>query len=179
MKPFKKDWEGLSERKQAGIRYAANIVILVFTLWVSVSVISYVFSWKQDQSALAAGGPVENAAARTGLSAGHFLVTDSFGLAAFCVVLFLLVLSLKRLWPSYRAHIRKWFYGMLSLSFILSWILAFAGRFLGMEYAFGGGLGGRAGAALINWVVFQTGEIVTIAILAALVAIWLYGRAHV
>ena len=174
MNPFKKYWEGLSERKQAGIRYAANIVILVFTLWVSVSVISYVFSWKQDQSALAAGGPVENAAARTGLSAGHFLVTDSFGLAAFCVVLFLLVLSLKRLWPSYRAHIRKWFYGMLSLSFILSWILAFAGRFLGMEYAFGGGLGGRAGAALINWVVFQTGEIVTIAILAALVAIWLY-----
>ena len=59
MNPFKKYWEGLSERKQAGIRYAANIFILVFTVWVSVSVISYICNWKEDQSALAAGGAVE------------------------------------------------------------------------------------------------------------------------
>ena len=120
MNPFKKYWEGLSERKQAGIRYAANIFILVFTVWVSVSVISYICNWKEDQSALAAGGAVQNAAASTGLSAGHFLVTDSFGLAALCLVLFLLVLCLKRFWSGCRASLRKWFYGMLSFSFILS-----------------------------------------------------------
>ena len=99
MNPFKKYWEGLSERKQAGIRYAANTLLVVFSLWVCVSVVSYVFTWKQDQSALVAGGEIENAAASTGLSAGHFLVTDSFGLAAFCVVLFLLAWSLKRARP--------------------------------------------------------------------------------
>ena len=95
---FKKYWEGLSERKQAGIRYAGNTVLLVLTVWVTVSVVSYVLTWKQDQSALTAAGAVENAAARTGLSAGHFLVTESFGVAAFCLVLFLLVWCLKRLW---------------------------------------------------------------------------------
>ena len=174
MNPFKKYWEGLSERKQAGIRYAANIFILVFTVWVSVSVISYICNWKEDQSALAAGGAVQNAAASTGLSAGHFLVTDSFGLAALCLVLFLLVLCLKRFWSGCRASLRKWFYGMLSFSFILSWILAFAGRFLDLEFAFGGGLGGRAGAALVNWSVLKVGEIVTLCILVALFVIWLF-----
>jgi S-DNA-T family DNA segregation ATPase FtsK/SpoIIIE len=174
MNPFKKYWEGLSERKQAGIRYAANTLLVVFSLWVCVSVVSYVFTWKQDQSALVAGGEIENAAASTGLSAGHFLVTDSFGLAAFCVVLFLLAWSLKRLWSGSRVNVKKWFYGCLTLSFILSWALAFAGRFLDMEFAFGGGLGGRAGAALVNWAVYKVGEIITVCILAALFVTWLY-----
>ena len=174
MNPFKKYWEGLSERKQAGIRYAANTLLVVFSLWVCVSVVSYVFTWKQDQSALVAGGEIENAAASTGLSAGHFLVTDSFGLAAFCVVLFLLAWSLKRLWSGSRVNVKKWFYGCLTLSFILSWALAFAGRFLDMEFAFGGGLGGRAGAALVNWAVYKVGEIITVCILAALLITWLY-----
>ena len=169
-----KYWDSFSERKQAGIRYAANTLLLVFTVWVTLSVTSYVFTWKQDQSALAAGGTVENAAATTGLSAGHFLVTDSFGLAAFCLVLFLLVWTLKRLWRSCPVNLRKWFYGMLSLSFLLSWILSFAGRFLDMEFAFGGGLGGRAGAALVNWTVFQLGEIITLCILAALCIAFVY-----
>ena len=171
---FKRYWEGLSERKQAGIRYAGNTVLLVLTIWVTVSVVSYVFTWKQDQSALAAAGAVENAAARTGLSAGYFLVTESFGLAAFCLVLFLLVWCVKRLWSGCQANMKKWFLGMLTLSFLLSWALSFAGRFLDMEYAFGGGLGGRAGAALVNWTVAQVGEIVTICILAALFIIWLF-----
>jgi len=174
MSLFKKYWEGLSERKQAGIRYAGNTAVLVLTVWVAVSVISYVLSWRQDQSALTAGGPVENAASHTGLSIGHFLVTDSFGLAAFCIVLFLLVWSLKCLWSGCRANLKKWFFGMLTLSFLLSWILTIAGRYLNLEYAFGGGLGGRAGAALVNWSVYQVGEIVTICILAALSITWLY-----
>ncbi len=174
MNPLKKYWEGLSERRQAGIRYAFNILILVFTIWVCVSVVSYVFTWKQDQSALVTGEPIENAAASTGLSAGHFLVTDSFGLAAFCWVALLVVWSLKRLWRSFPVNLKKWFYGCLTLSFILSWILAFAGRFLGVEFAFGGGLGGRAGAALVNWIVFQVGEIIALCILAALFIVWLY-----
>ena len=171
---FRRYWDGLSERKQAGIRYAGNTAVLVLTIWVAVSVISYVFTWKQDQSALSAGGAVENAAASTGLSAGHFLVTESFGLAAFVVVLFLVVWTLKRLWSGCPANLKKWFFGCLTLSFLLSWILALAGRALNLEYAFGGGLGGRAGAAMVNWAVFQVGEAVTICILAALLVTWLY-----
>ena len=174
MNLFKKYREGLSERKKAGLRLAGNIVVLLITVWVSVSVVSYVFTWRQDQSALAQGGAVENAAASTGLSAGHFLVTDSFGLAAFCVVAFLVAWCLKRLWRGCPLNLRKWFYGCLTLSFLLSWTLVYVGRFTGLEQAFGGGLGGRAGAALVGWFWSKTGEIITGCLLLALYAVWFY-----
>ena len=174
MNLFKKYREGLSERKRVGIRYAVNVVILLFTIWVTVSTVSYVFTWRQDQSALAQGGAVENAAASTGLSAGHFLVTDSFGLAAFCIVAFLVVWCIRRFWRNSGLNLRKWFYGCLTLSFLLSWTLVYVGRFTGLEQAFGGGLGGRAGAALVGWFWSKTGEIITGCILLALYAVWFY-----
>ena len=174
MNLFSKYREGLSERKKAGIRYAGNIIVLLFTIWVTVSVVSYVFTWKQDQSELAQSGEVANAAATTGLSAGHFLVTDSFGLAAFCVVAFLVVWCIKRFWRGSGLHLRKWFYGCLTLAFLLSWTLVFVGRFAGLEQVFGGGLGGRAGAALVGWMWSKTGEIITACILLALYAVWFY-----
>ena len=72
------------------------------------------------------------------------------------------------MWRSFPVSLTKWFYGCLTLSFLLSWALAFVGRFLDVEFAFGGGLGGRAGAALVNWAVFKVGEIVTLCILVLL-----------
>ncbi len=171
---FKKYWEGLSERKQAGIRFAGIGLVFILTLWVGVSVISYIGSWRYDQSALGGEGQVQNAAASSGLSLGHFLVTDSFGLAAFCILAFLLVWCIKILWKDCPWSLKKWFYGSLTGTFLLSWILSLAGDLAGWEYAFGGGLGGRAGAAFVGFLLSKTGEIVTIALLLALAAAWLY-----
>ena len=174
MNPFKKYWDGLSERKQAGLRFAGVSAVLILTLWVSVAVISYVFTWRQDQSALTAGGAVDNAAASSGLSLGHFLVTDSFGLAAFCVVVFMLLWTVSILWKDCPLKLKKWFLGLFSLTFLLSWTLAFAGMYTGQEFAFGGGLGGRAGAAIVGACVGKIGEGVTIAILLALYFGWFF-----
>ena len=171
---FKKYWEGLSERKQAGIRFAGIGLVFILTLWVGVSVISYIGSWRYDQSALGGEGQVQNAAASSGLSLGHFLVTDSFGLAAFCILAFLVVWCIKILWKDCPWSLKKWFYGSLTGTFLLSWILSLAGDLAGWEYAFGGGLGGRAGAAFVGFLLSKTGEIVTIALLLALAAAWLY-----
>ena len=68
MNPVKKWWNRQSERKQAGLRFVGIAVVLVLTVLVSVSVISYVFNWKPDQSALASGQNIRNAAASGGLS---------------------------------------------------------------------------------------------------------------
>ena len=171
---FKKYWEGLSERKQAGIRFAGIGLVFILTLWVGVSVISYIGSWRYDQSVLGGEGQVQNAAASSGLSLGHFLVTDSFGLAAFCILAFLVVWCIKILWKDSPWSLKKWFYGSLTGTFLLSWILSLAGDLAGWEYAFGGGLGGRAGAAFVGFLLSKTGEIVTIALLLALAAAWLY-----
>ncbi len=173
MKSPKAYWKGLSERKRAGLRFAGIAAVLLLTFAVTVAVCSYVFTWRQDQSALA-GGDVENAAASSGLSIGHFLVTDSFGLAAFVVVAFLIAWSLGLLWKESGFRFKKWFLGCFTLAFLLSWILDLVGRFAGWAYLFGGGPGGRAAAALVDWSVSHVGELVTGAGLLALLIGWFY-----
>ncbi len=176
MSYFSKYWNGLTERKQNGLRFLAVVAVLLFTITVSVSVLSYLFTWKQDQSLLGAASSeaIQNAAASSGLKIGHFLVSDSFGLAALCIVVFLWVWTFKLLLPKTRIMLRKWFVGTLSLSFILSWALSLTGRFIGQEFLFGGGMGGRAGAAVVNLVVLKLGEIICAILILAVFAIWLY-----
>ena len=174
MNPVKKWWNRQSERKQAGLRFVGIAVVLVLTVLVSVSVISYVFNWKPDQSALASGQNIRNAAASGGLSIGHFLVTESFGLAAFCVVIFLLGWTVKLVWSGSRLRMGKWFFGLLTFTFLFSWILALADIFTPWEYLFGGGMGGRAGAALVGFAISKVGEIVTGVILLMLLLLWCF-----
>ena len=173
---FSKYLDRLSERKREGIRLVGIAIVLLFTVILTVSVTSYVFTWKQDQSvaSASAGTEVANAAAQSGFSIGRFLVTDSFGLAAFCIVAFFFAWSIKLLKPSLDYSLRKWFYGAFTLSFLLSWILALSGMFAGLEAAFGGGLGGRAAQAVVGFSVAKLGEIITIVILLILLAAWLY-----
>ena len=177
MNPFTRYWNSLTERKQTGIRYAGICLVFLLTLTLTVSVVSYLFTWKQDQSALAATGDpaIENAAATSGLSLGHFLVTDSFGLASFCLIVLLLAWCMKLLWKEGPIRLKKWFYGLLTLTFLLSWILAFAGMLNpSWEFAFGGGPGGRAGAAVVGFLVGKIGEIITAVLLLSLSVFWCY-----
>ena len=173
---FSKYLDKMSERKREGIRLGGIALVLLFTVILAISVTSYVFTWKQDQSVASApsGAEVANAAAETGFSLGKFLVTDSFGLAAFCVVAFFFVWSIKLVRPSLGINVRKWFYGMLTLSFILSWALAMASMLGGWNTIFGGGLGGRAAQAVAGFSTAKLGEIVSILILLVLFGIWLY-----
>ena len=178
MNPLSRWWNNLSERRQVGLRFVGVAVVLILAVWTSVSVISYTFSWKPDQSALSSGTAVRNAAASGGLSLGHFLVTESLGLAAFCVVVFPLGWCIKLTWPSGRIRMGKWFAGLLTLTFLLSWILAYADLFIPWNYLFGGGMGGRAGAALVGWSVSKVGEIVTGVILLVLLGLWLFAMSR-
>ena len=125
----------MTERKRAGIRLAGIALVLLFTVTLLVSVSSYVFTWRQDQSLLSAPSDAQaaNAAATTGFSLGHFLVTDSFGLAAFCLVAFFVAWSVKLVWPAARISVRKWGYGLLTMTFLLSWILAMMAQIAGLS----------------------------------------------
>ena len=174
MNPVKKWWCALSDRRQAGLRFVGVAALLVLTVLVSVSVISYVLEWRPDQSALASGVNIRNAAASGGLSIGHFLVTESFGLAAFCVVIFLIGWTVKLIWSASHIRMGKWFFGLLTLTFLLSWILSMVDVFLPWKNLFGGGIGGRAGAALVGLLLSRLGEIVTGVILLVLLVLWCF-----
>jgi S-DNA-T family DNA segregation ATPase FtsK/SpoIIIE len=174
MNPVKKWWNGQSERRRDGLRFVGIAIVLLITVMVSVSVISYMLNWRPDQSALASGENVHNAAASGGLSLGHFLVTESFGLASFCLVIFFLGWAVKLIWSASGIRVRRWFFGLLTLTFLLSWMLAFVDLFTPWNYLFGGGMGGRAGAALVGWAVANAGEIVTGVALGLLLLLWCF-----
>ena len=168
----------LSERNRAGLRFGGIALLIVITVLVTVSVISYLFTWKGDQSVLAAGGDAANAAASGGLSIGHFLVTDSFGLASVCVIVFLVGWCIKLLWSGSTVKPVRFSIGLFTLTFILSWILSYVNTFLTDKFLFGGGLGGRAGTALVEWTVSKVGLIVTGIVLVAAFLLWLFSMSR-
>ena len=172
MKFLEKIRSRMDDRKRAGIRYAGIAIVLIVTVWVTVSVVSYLSTWRQDQSYVP-GTEVLNAASTSGFTIGKFLVTDSFGLAALCIVLFMILWSLKLLWSSLKINLKKAFFGLLTLTFLLSWALAYVDIWTGNQYFFGGGLGGRCGSAIVG-LFSGLGFIVAGCILLALLFAWLF-----
>ena len=152
--------------KRSAYLFILKIIVAILTVMTTVSVISYIFSWKADQSLLGAkGGEVANAASSGGFSLGHFLVSESFGLAALVLVAFLCAWSVSLFWKACPWPIKKLFWGCFSGTFILSWILAFGSLLFGSGTLFGAGAGGRFSAALMSWMIGGIGPWVTAAIL--------------
>jgi S-DNA-T family DNA segregation ATPase FtsK/SpoIIIE len=164
----------LDERTRAGLFFALKLAVAVLAVTVTLSVISYLFTWKADQSLSTGSGVAANAAASGGFSIGHFLVTQSFGLAALPLVVVLILFSVKLFWPQSPYSMKRWFWGCLGGTFLGSWILAYGSILFGGETLFAGGLGGRAGAGLVAWLLSLFGEWVTGAFLLSLVALWLF-----
>ena len=166
-------WAELDEKRRSEYRIVAAVLLGIFTLFTAIAVGSYFFTWKQDASLLSepslldSEAAVSNAGSKLGFRWGHFLVTRSFGIAALGLVAFLVAWTVSRALPKLRIPLGKWFVYSFTGTFIGSWLLALVSRLAGWETLFGGGLGGRAAAALVDGSINLVGFVVTaIAILA-------------
>ena len=170
-------WSSLDEKRRSEYRIVAAVLLGLFTLFTAIAVGSYFFTWKQDASLLSEpqmmdpGVEAGNAGAKLGFRWGHFLVTRSFGLAVLGLIAFLVVWTLSRAFPKLKIRLGKWLLASVTGTFLGSWILAFIGKVAGWETVFGGGLGGRAGGALVDSCMNLVGPIVTIVALLALLAL--------
>ncbi len=173
-------WSELDEKRRSEYRIVAAVLLGVFTLFTAIAVGSYFFTWKQDASLLSEPSllesdvPVHNASSKLGFRWGHFLVTRSFGLAALGIVALLVAWTLSRAFPKLRIRLGKWFVYALTGTFLGSWILALVSRIAGWDTLFGSGLGGRAGAGVVDSCVNLVGTIVTSLALLALAGLWFY-----
>ena len=173
-------WAELDEKRRSEYRIVAAVLLGIFTLFTAIAVGSYLFTWKQDASLLSEpdlmGGDaaVSNAGSKLGFRWGRFLVTRSFGLAVLGLVAFLVVWTLSRAVPKLKISLGKWFVYSFTGTFLGSWLLALVSRLAGWETLFGGGLGGRAGAALVDGSIDLVGFVVTAIALLALAGLWLY-----
>ena len=173
-------WAELDEKRRSQYRIVAAVLLGIFTLFTAIAVGSYFFTWKQDASLLSepslmeSDAAVSNAGSKLGFRWGRFLVTRSFGLAALGLVAFLVAWTLSRAVPKLRIPLGKWFVYSFTGTFIGSWLLALVSRLAGWDTLFGGGLGGRAGAALVDGSIDLVGFVVTALVILALLGLWLY-----
>ena len=173
-------WAELDEKRRSQYRIVAAVLLGIFTLFTAIAVGSYFFTWKQDASLLSepslleSDAAVSNAGSKLGFRWGRFLVTRSFGVAALGLVAFLVAWTLSRAVPKLRIPLGKWFVYSFTGTFLGSWLLALVSRLAGWETLFGGGLGGRAGAALVDGSIDLVGFVVTTLVILALTGLWFY-----
>ncbi len=173
-------WAELDEKRRSEYRIVAAVLLGIFTLFTAIAVGSYFFTWQEDASLLGEADlihspeQVSNASSKLGFRWGHFLVTRSFGIASLGLIAFLAAWTLSRAFPKRGIRLGKWFVASLTGTFIASWLLAFIGRLAGWDTVFGGGIGGRAGAALVDSSINLVGYVVTAVALLALTGLWFY-----
>ncbi|MBO6238267.1 MAG: DNA translocase FtsK 4TM domain-containing protein, partial [Bacteroidales bacterium] len=170
----------MDEKRRSEYRIVAAVLLGIAALFTAIAVGSYFFTWKQDASLLSESHmmdpsvPAGNVGSKLGFRWGHFLVTRCFGIAALGLVAFLVAWAVSRAFPKLRFRLGKWFLATFTGTFIGSWLLALIGRFVGWDTVFGGGPGGRAGAALMDACLNLVGPIITAVVLLALTGLWLY-----
>ena len=169
-------WKNWDEEEKAVAVKLTGAFFLVAAIFVFISIVSYLFSWKQDASLLSEGGIMENAtnaAGSLGFRTGHFLVSELFGIGSLALLIILLAISVRLLLGKWQSSLART--GIITLfgAFMASLALSYIGSLLGMETAFDGGLGGRCGAFCITWMTRTLGVIVTGLVIAVLIAIFL------
>lgn len=153
-----------------------GILLAILALFTLISVVSYFFTWKTDQSLLLdpdmmdKSEEVANLGGKAGLRWADFLVAKSFGIASLGVVAFISLLAAWMLKRPSKISLGRLCLLSLTGVVLFSIILALISPLAGASNAFGSGLGGRAGAALISSSVNLIGLVVT-AILTLLLTV--------
>lgn len=163
------------------LRKAAGLVMSLFTLLALVGCISYVFTWKQDQSLLldpgmmgGDAGHVANIGGKLGLKLSAAMMGEWFGIGAFAVILAMAVVSVRLLFGKRKFSVLRYVLLALTGALLLSLIAAYVSLRLGFESAFGGGLGGSCGAQVVLWLESMVGSPVTLCVIISLCAAWGY-----
>ena len=173
-------WNSWDEEQRESAVRITGICIAVLTVFILISTVSYLFSWKQDMSLLSADGQelaaddIGNAAGRLGFRTGHLLVGELFGLGSLALPLILGALSVRLLARKWHYSLLKTFLAALFGALLSSLLLAYCGHLAGIDTVFGGGLGGRCGTTLVLWAEVQFGAAVTGLLIVLLIAVYFF-----
>ena len=167
-----------SEKKSNILKYT-GIAVLVFTLFTLISSVSYLFTWQADQSLMShpdmmdKSVDVANWGGKLGFRWGSFLVSRCFGLGSFALIFLMGAVAYRLFFWKRHIGLLKTTFITVSGAFLSSLILSFVSMMFGSDTAFGGGLGGDAGHAVIAWMGNLTGMFVTFLVISALSVAWL------
>ena len=172
-------WSSWDDRQRETAVRLAGLVLAVLAVYTFFSCVSYLFTWKADQSLLTApdslspSTPVHNGSGKLGFRLGRFLICDCFGLGSFALIVILAAASARLLLGKWKHSLLKTTAVVLSGAFVLSLILSWTAGLFGPDTAFGGGLGGRCGAFLTAWGNNLFGRLLTLCFILLLTLGWL------
>ena len=165
-------------KKSLILKYT-SIAVLVFAFFTLLSILSYLFTWQADQSLLSnpemmgKSVDVANWGGKLGFMWSRFLVSNCFGLGSLAFVVLMGAVAYRLFFWDKRIGLLRISLVSVAGAFLASLILSFLSMLVGPDTAFGGGLGGDAGHAVIAWLGNLTGNLITALILAALTVAWL------
>jgi S-DNA-T family DNA segregation ATPase FtsK/SpoIIIE len=172
-------WKNMDEDDKSRLVKVTGFVVAVFTVFTLLATVSYFFTWKVDQSAIAApvsdtSVEIRNLAGKLGFRWSDLLVRKWFGLGSLALIIILFAVSVRLL-------LQRWHYSMLktilltvSGALVSSLLLAFISDLAGWGNVFGGGLGGECGEAVVGWSRNLFGPFITAVLLLLLLALWLF-----
>ena len=172
-------WDSWDDRQKETAVKIFGLFLAVLAVYTFFTCLSYLFTWKADQSLLtdpemmSPATAVHNGSGKLGFRLGRFLICDCFGLGSFALVFILVAAAARVLSHKWRPSLLKTAAVMLSGAFVVSLILSYFASLFGPDTAFGGGLGGRCGAFVTGWSNNLFGRILTFFFLALVTLLWL------
>ena len=153
--------------RKENVRLIAGFSLVIFGIFLICSIISYLFYWKVDMSAINNVNPridveFSNICGPMGARVAQKMVGGGFGLFAIIIPLFITVLG----WRLFRFKLlRLYRFGLICALTLLMGSLTLGATFDTAWELFGSGLGGDYGLALNNWLTAHIGTIGTILVI--------------
>ena len=170
---------GISEERKSTLLKFAGWAVAAVTVYLLVSVGSYLFTWKLDQSLLSTPDmlskevSVHNWGGKTGYELSHFLVSECFGLGAFALIFLLGVIAYRMIYWKKSLGTFRIVCLSLTASFLISLLLSYVSVQFTDDTCFGGGLGGDAGTGVNLWLANLIGSIPALLVILLLVVGWI------
>ena len=167
----------LLKRREA-IRLFCGLLFLLLAAYTLISIISYLFTWREDQNTLLNGSvmdmnsEISNNGGRIGAAWADLLVSKLFGLSAAIIPFFFLGIALIAL-KIRKISILKLIFTSLYGCIIVSLALSFIFSFTEYNLLFGGGAGGSYGYYMNIWMIEMVGVPGTAFIIALLFIVWI------
>ena len=177
---LKKIWNSWDEGQKSSAVRLTGILVAALAFSALISSLSYLFTWKPDQSLLSdpdmmsLQSEVHNDAGKLGYRFGHFLICRLFGLGSFALLVILFAVAVRLLLQKWQTPLLKTTVFALSGAFVASLAFSYVGDLVGLGNAFGGGLGGECGAFLVHWSENLIGSVLTFILILVILVCWLF-----
>lgn len=143
-------------------RNISGFSLLLFTAILLISLISYLFTWKYDQSQVTGSAwqflfgsdtEVDNWLGRLGAWLAHQFMFNGFGLPSFLIAFFLLLSSFRLIFVDLKIRLLPYFYqsSLLLLSLSISFAYLF-NQVIGLAFPWGGAFGMQLSAWLSGFI---------------------------